>query len=275
MRSGASHPPNMPSLRFGPFTLDSNTGRLSRDGDAVPLPAQPMRALTLLVTRAGSIVSREELRAALWADRSVEFETGLHYCIHQVRTALDDDAKRPAYVETVPGQGYRFIARVRSRTEQATKRIAVAALAAVTATVVVLSGIVDLRSRSVTTIRGLDVEFGQVDRVPDGVLERVHAALDSVLTPWDRNDDTPSHRIILNAAYAGDPPGSIAWQFQLIAARSDDILAEGTLWAQGLRSGDEAVEVAEGVRGIIVAWQDREAPPVRRIRRVDHGTAPH
>jgi len=63
---------------FGPFRLDAATGELFRDGQALKLQPQPARVLLMLVSRAGELVTREELREALWTEgTSVEFDQGL------------------------------------------------------------------------------------------------------------------------------------------------------------------------------------------------------
>ena len=98
-------------VRFGSFELDEEAGQLRRDGTPVRLPPQPFRLLVLLVSRAGDLVTREEIRQQLWGtDTYVDFDQGVNFCIKQVRTVLHDDADRPLYVETVPRRGYRFIA---------------------------------------------------------------------------------------------------------------------------------------------------------------------
>lgn len=99
--------------RFGQFTLDADTGSLTRDGVAVRLQPQPARVLALLLARAGEVVSRDELRQQIWgADTFVDFERGLNFCIAQIRSALGDSADSPRFVETLPKRGYRFIAPV-------------------------------------------------------------------------------------------------------------------------------------------------------------------
>src|SRR5438874_8719974 len=99
------------SLRFGNYELDSQAGRLLRDGQRVKIQPQPLRVLSFLTERPGEIVSREELRARIWGDATfVEFDQGLNYCIRQIRLALRDEAFEPLYIETLPRQGYRFIA---------------------------------------------------------------------------------------------------------------------------------------------------------------------
>jgi DNA-binding winged helix-turn-helix (wHTH) protein/Tfp pilus assembly protein PilF len=100
-------------LEFGPFTLDTTTGELRRDGQVVPLAPQPFRLLLALASRPGELVTREELRQQVWGDGTfVDFERGLNFCVLQARTALGDDAKEPLYIETLPRRGYRFVASI-------------------------------------------------------------------------------------------------------------------------------------------------------------------
>jgi DNA-binding winged helix-turn-helix (wHTH) protein/Tfp pilus assembly protein PilF len=101
-------------LRFSGFELDLERQELRRAGRRVALPQQPFRALALLATCAGEVVTREELRSALWPDGThVDFERGINFCLNQVRTALRDPARASHFVETLPRVGYRFVADVR------------------------------------------------------------------------------------------------------------------------------------------------------------------
>jgi DNA-binding winged helix-turn-helix (wHTH) protein/tetratricopeptide (TPR) repeat protein len=103
----------MAVIRFGVFELDDHTGELRRQGRRVHLAAQPFRVLALLVSGAGSIVTREDLRRHLWGeDTFVEFDRSLNFCVAEVRAALGDDARSPRFIETIPKRGYRFIADV-------------------------------------------------------------------------------------------------------------------------------------------------------------------
>ena len=106
--------PEMPALtRFGTFQLDADSGQLLKNGRIVRLKPQPFRLLQLLISRPAELVTRDEIRLALWgADTFVDFEQGMNTAIRQVRDALGDDAEHPIYVETVPKRGYRFIAPV-------------------------------------------------------------------------------------------------------------------------------------------------------------------
>ena len=99
-------------IRFGAFTFDAGTGSLNRNGAPVPLQSQPARVLALLTARPGVIVTRDELRREVWRDTWVDFDQGLNFCIRQIRIALEDEARRPTFVQTLPNRGYRFVAAV-------------------------------------------------------------------------------------------------------------------------------------------------------------------
>ena len=99
--------------RFGLFEFDPAAGELRKQGRLVRIEPQPARALALLVSNPGEVISRERLRAHLWdAGTHVDYDRGLAYCLGQVRTALGDTADNPRFVETLPRRGYRFIAPV-------------------------------------------------------------------------------------------------------------------------------------------------------------------
>src|ERR1700733_13144853 len=99
--------------RFGVFELEASTGELRRNGVKLKLQDQPYQVLLKLLEHAGQTVTREELRSTLWpADTFVDFETGLNTTIKRLRDTLGDSAENPAFIETVPKRGYRFIAPV-------------------------------------------------------------------------------------------------------------------------------------------------------------------
>ena len=99
--------------RFGVFELETHSGELRRNGIKLKLQDQPCQVLLKLLEHAGQTVTREQLRSALWpADTFVDFETGLNTTIKRLRETLGDSAENPAFIETVPKRGYRFIAPV-------------------------------------------------------------------------------------------------------------------------------------------------------------------
>jgi DNA-binding winged helix-turn-helix (wHTH) protein/TolB-like protein len=103
------------TYRFGLFEFDDRAGILTRSDRPVALEPQPARALALLLSRAGDLVTREEMRAHLWgADTHVDFDRGLAYSIGQLRAALGDSADNPRFIQTLPRRGFTFIAPVDS-----------------------------------------------------------------------------------------------------------------------------------------------------------------
>jgi DNA-binding winged helix-turn-helix (wHTH) protein len=106
-------PPVPSPIRFGVFQLDVQAGQLLKGGRVVRLKPQPFKLLHLLVSRAGDVVTREEIRETLWGSETfVDFEQGVNSAIKQVREALGEDADRALYIETVPKRGYRFTATI-------------------------------------------------------------------------------------------------------------------------------------------------------------------
>jgi TolB-like protein/DNA-binding winged helix-turn-helix (wHTH) protein/Tfp pilus assembly protein PilF len=109
----ASQPSSAVLTRFANFELNLRSGELRRDGTPLKLPPQPAKLLVLLVSRAGEVVTRQELVEQLWgAETFVDFEQGLNFAVRQVRAVLDDDPDSPRFLETLPKRGYRFIAAV-------------------------------------------------------------------------------------------------------------------------------------------------------------------
>ena len=77
------------------------------------LQQQPFDVLRTLITRPGEVVTRDDLRKALWADGvTVDFDQSLNKSVTKLRDALGDLATSPRFIETLPKRGYRFIADV-------------------------------------------------------------------------------------------------------------------------------------------------------------------
>ena len=109
--SGGSSPRKV--LRFGEFEVDLPAGRLFKRGVRVRLREQLFQALSVLLERAGEVVTREELQRRLWpGDVVVDFELNLNTAVARLREALGDSAEDPRYIETLPKRGYRFLAAV-------------------------------------------------------------------------------------------------------------------------------------------------------------------
>jgi TolB-like protein/DNA-binding winged helix-turn-helix (wHTH) protein/Flp pilus assembly protein TadD len=101
------------TLHFGDFELDVAGYELRGSGRPIRLERQPMDLLIMLVERRGELVSREDIIDRLWGKGVfVDVDTGVHTAVRKIRRALRDSSDEPAFVETVSGKGYRFIAPV-------------------------------------------------------------------------------------------------------------------------------------------------------------------
>ncbi len=89
--------------------LDLRTGQLFRGEDPLPLRRRTWDVLCYLARRPGVLVTKDELLDAVWG-RTVVSEVTLSTSIREIRKALDDDAHRPRYLETVHRRGFRFLA---------------------------------------------------------------------------------------------------------------------------------------------------------------------
>ena len=99
------------TVRFGEFELDPEAGELRKNGRRVKVQPQPFKLLVLLTRRAGTVVTREEIRRELWSDGTfVDYDQAMNFAVKQVRDVLRDSAEQPLFIETVPRRGYRFIA---------------------------------------------------------------------------------------------------------------------------------------------------------------------
>ena len=104
--------------RFDQFHVDLTGGILQRSGVRVPVQSQPLQVLRLLLEAEGKVVTRDELRKALWPeDTFVDFELGVNTAVKKLRHALADPAERPKFIETLPRIGYRFLVPVEWVTE--------------------------------------------------------------------------------------------------------------------------------------------------------------
>ena len=98
-------------LRIGEWRIDSTVNEFDRAGRTVRIEPKVMEVLMALAERAGEVVSREELLAAVWPGVVVG-DDALTQSIIKLRKALGDKPRSPAYIETISKRGYRLIAPV-------------------------------------------------------------------------------------------------------------------------------------------------------------------
>ncbi|MDP9890941.1 putative ATPase/DNA-binding winged helix-turn-helix (wHTH) protein [Variovorax boronicumulans] len=100
--------------RFGAFSLWENAPRLERDGQPVRLGSRAIGLLVALVGRAGEVISKDELLAAVWPDTAVE-EASVRVHMSILRKALGPPGAEDGCLEwiaNIPLRGYRFLGRV-------------------------------------------------------------------------------------------------------------------------------------------------------------------
>jgi Tol biopolymer transport system component/DNA-binding winged helix-turn-helix (wHTH) protein len=107
------------SIRFDPFELVLEPEELRRNGIRVKVSGQALQVLIVLASEPGRLVTREHLHKVLWPATSFgDFEHGLNAAVNRLREVLGDSAVNPKYIETIPRQGYRFIAAVATENDQ-------------------------------------------------------------------------------------------------------------------------------------------------------------
>lgn len=103
-------------LRCGDLVIDRTKRRAYLASEEVNLSPRAMSLLEYLVTHPDELLSRERLLDAVWGwDYPVGTRT-VDTRVAELRRTLGDDPGDPVYIETIPGQGYRFIGKVEKTT---------------------------------------------------------------------------------------------------------------------------------------------------------------
>lgn len=105
-------------LRVGEWCVDTVLGEMTRDDKTVRLEPRTLRLLLCLAERAGQIVSADDLLLHVWSGVVVTPDS-VYQAIASLRKLLGDDPKQPAYIVTMPRQGYRMVAPVGPWTSEA------------------------------------------------------------------------------------------------------------------------------------------------------------
>jgi DNA-binding winged helix-turn-helix (wHTH) protein len=98
-------------FQLGDWLVEPTLDQISRDGRIVRLRPRAMDVLTRLALEAGKLASKQDLIDAVWRTEFVS-EHALTQVIAELRAALGDDARNPAYIENIPRRGYRLVAAV-------------------------------------------------------------------------------------------------------------------------------------------------------------------
>ena len=102
---------------FGEYVLKPSERLLLRNGDPIPLKAKVFETLLTLVENHGRVLSKEDLMKLIWSDRYVE-ESNLSQYIFILRRIFGENPRDHRYIVTIPGHGYRFVAKVNEIIEE-------------------------------------------------------------------------------------------------------------------------------------------------------------
>lgn len=96
-------------VRFGPFHIDQRRQEVFRNGTQFRLQGKVYEALIVLLQKQGEVVTREQLKRALWpTDTHINCDANLNTTVNKLRRALSESTNKLLYVETIPRRGYRF-----------------------------------------------------------------------------------------------------------------------------------------------------------------------
>jgi len=96
------------TYRFGPFTADRTSYRVSEGSRAVEMTPKLLDLLFYFLDRPAVLVTKEELLEGVWPDANVT-DNALAQAISDLRDALGDTPSAPRFIKTVARRGYRFV----------------------------------------------------------------------------------------------------------------------------------------------------------------------
>jgi len=113
-RARSGQPPLSSARRLacGDLTLDRQARRAYVGADELRLTPKAVALLEYMMTHPDELVSRERLLDVVWGWDYPVGSRAVDTRVAELRRTLGDDASHPRYIETVPGQGYRFAADV-------------------------------------------------------------------------------------------------------------------------------------------------------------------
>jgi two-component system alkaline phosphatase synthesis response regulator PhoP len=95
-------------LEFGSLRVDLRGTQVMRNGAPVYLSAREFQLLRYLVEHRGTTLSRDEILKEVWNYEATTFTRTVDVHIASLRQKLEEDPKRPRWIVTIPGLGYRF-----------------------------------------------------------------------------------------------------------------------------------------------------------------------
>jgi len=98
-----------PVVRVGELEIDIYHRKVRAGSSELHLTPLEQQLLYLLAANAGRLLTRDEILDHLWGTDHIADSNVVDRHIRNLRAKLQDDWRRPRYVATVPGRGYRFL----------------------------------------------------------------------------------------------------------------------------------------------------------------------
>jgi DNA-binding response OmpR family regulator len=101
--------PIVPTIRLGEMEIDIVRREVRTGTSVIHLSGIEQSLLYLLASRGGQVVTRDDIIDGIWGSDFVAESNIVDRHIRSLRVKLQNDYKRPRFIATVPGKGYRFI----------------------------------------------------------------------------------------------------------------------------------------------------------------------
>ena len=95
-------------MALGPLVLDRNTCVLTKDGTEIPLTPMEYKILALLMQSPNRIFTKQQIYEQISGAFFESDENTIMVHISRIREKIEDDARKPRYIKTVRGLGYKF-----------------------------------------------------------------------------------------------------------------------------------------------------------------------
>ena len=106
--SGTAAPAELKSYEFAGIHIDFVRSKMAKNGRTIPLSEREARLLRYLIERRGVVLTRNELLENVWGYNEAPLTRTVDVHIVGLRQKLEDDPRRPQFIITVHGEGYRF-----------------------------------------------------------------------------------------------------------------------------------------------------------------------
>lgn len=96
------------TLRVGDLEIDLSSMKINVQGQYVPATVREFRLLEYLATHLGRVLTRDQMLDAVWKETPFVTQRSIDVYVRRLREKIETDSKRPRYLKTIRGIGYRF-----------------------------------------------------------------------------------------------------------------------------------------------------------------------